>query len=316
LLFEYRASVGFPLDEGPMADTTQVKADEMAVYINANRDNFCLNEVCDRLVDEGARAFFFYIPDEYWSGKVTTHSEVSEVDAVAQRLSQDPALSVHCQVFKIEPHRAAGRSRIQVETHARNEALSWIRAAGFNHILVVDGDELWRRGTMAALLTTVNDLKPQCVFTGMIPTIGVPGYPVDGATDSATIYVGRDALFSECRNTAGTKYQLNGNRVIHFSATRRTLAEVATKCRESGHYDDANYDFEGWIKGILPSVHVGMTNVHMYRPYNPWKRVRAWTKAELTEIPVTLHPYLAVIPATNPPLPNRHYTAGGLPKAN
>jgi hypothetical protein len=294
LLFNYRKSIGFPVDDGPMADTTPVEAKDLAVHIQAVKDDFCLNEVCDRLVEEGVRAFFFYVPNEYWSEKPTPKSEIEEVSQCALRLSLNKELRVMFKVFDIARHRAPGRSRIQVETHARNEAMDWIRGYGYKHILIADGDELWKPGLMRKLLQVVNDIKPQCVYTGMIPTIGLPGYPIEDAQDFATIYIGRDAKFSECRGTYGTRYQLWGFNIIHFTATRRTMDEIIQKSRESGHYDDPNYDFEGWIANILPNIKAGMRNVHMYKPYNPWKRVRNWTDEEMKEIPSSLYPYLAV----------------------
>lgn len=316
MLFNYRQSIGFPIDAGPMSDPTVVGASDMAVFVQAIKDDFCLNEVCDRLVEEGARTFFFYVPNQYWSGQTTREDEIAQVEVCFKRLSSNTKLSVYCKTFDIEKHRAQGRSRIQVETHARNEALAWVRSKGFGHIIVADGDELWRRGLMQKLLQVVNDLKPQCVYTGMVPTIGLPGYPIEGAMDYATIYVGRDATFSECRSTYGTRYELNGYNVIHFTATRRTMDEIIQKSRDSGHYDDPNYDFEGWIKNILPKIREGMTNVHMYRPYNPWKRVRRWTPDEMNEIPKSLHPFLAQPARAVSPHLSRNFTDEGIPKAN
>lgn len=293
MLFDYRKSIGFPIDEGPMADPTVVEAKDVAVYIQAVKDDFCLNEVCDRLVEEGARVFFFYVPNQYWSGAKTPPEEIEQVRACALRLKENPEIKVSVGLFDIEKHRAPGISRIQVETRARNEALAWIRKEGYNHIVVADGDELWKRGLMSKLLSVVNDLKPTCVYTGMVPTIGLPGFPIEGAMDHATIYVGRDTLFHECRSTYGCKYELRGYHIIHFTSTRRTMDEIIKKSRDSGHYDDPNYDFEGWIANVLPNVRPGSRNVHMYKPYQIWKLVRSWDPSEIEEIPESLHPFLS-----------------------
>jgi hypothetical protein len=321
MLFEYRQSIGFPIDDGPMANTDEVKAADVAVYVQAIKDDFCLNEVCDRLVEEGARFFYFSIPEEYWSGQAASEDEIQDVIKCALRLRGIPGVEVeYCRV-NVKTHRKPDSTRIQVETSVRNSALESIRSMGHEHIVVVDGDELWHRGLMKKLLTVVNDIKPQCVYTGMVPTIGLPGYPIEGALDFATIYVGRAGRFSECRATYGTRYEMPGHNIIHFTCTRRTMGEIVEKSRNSGHYDDANYDFEGWIKNILPNVREGMTNAHMYRPYQPWKRVGAWTVSEIAEIPKSLHPYLAI--PTNPrmdhepsPHVSKKFTADGIPKAN
>lgn len=295
MLFKYRQSLGFPIDAGPKFDAAPVSPKDMAVYIQATKDDFCLFEVCERLYEEGVKVFFFYIPNEYWSGRAVPKEDSDQVIAVVHQLkSRFPDVEVHHRIFSIGPHRAPGRSRIQVETFARNEALEWVKAFDFKHILIADGDELWRRGLLAELIDVINDFKPTCVYTGMVPVVGLPGYPVEGAVDKASIYVNHEARFQECRGTFGAKYELKGHKIYHFTATRRTMEEIIQKNRESGHYDDPNYDFEGWIANILPNIKPGMENVHMYIPYNPWKLVREWELDEAPEVPATLHKYLAI----------------------
>jgi hypothetical protein len=296
MLFKFRQASGFPIDAGPRFDSTVVCPKDMAVYIQATKNDFCLFEVCERLYEEGIRSFFFYIPDEYWSGQINAPDDFNQVLEVAQNLMAvfGNDIRVECKVFGIAKHRAPGRSRIQVETFARNEALDWVRSCGFKHIVIADGDELWRRGLLAELIDVVNDYKPTCVYTGMIPVVGLPGYPIEGAVDKASIYVSEDAVFQECRGTFGAKYELKGHKIFHFTSTRRTMEEIIKKSRDSGHYDDPNYDFEGWIANILPNIKPGMRNVHMYRPYNPWKEVREWSLEEMKEIPPSLFKFLAV----------------------
>jgi hypothetical protein len=295
MLFTYRRSIGFPIDDGPAFDETKVTLKDLAVHIQATKDDFCLFEVCQRLYEEGIRTFFFYVPNQYWSGRIVPQEEYNEVIEIAQKLVVTYAdISVHERQFDIQVHRAPGRSRIQVETMARNEAMTWIKSNGFKHIVIADGDELWRRGLLQELLDVINDFKPTCVYTGMVPVAGLPGYPIEGAVDKASIYVNEYAEFQECRGTFGQKYELEGHKIFHFTATRRTMEEIIQKNRESGHYDDPNYDFEGWIKNTLPNIRPGLKNVHMYIPYNPWKEVREWSIDEAKEIPPSLYPYLAV----------------------
>ncbi len=91
--------------------------------------------------------------------------------------------------------------------------------------------------------------------------------------------------------------QKGTQRIIHFTATRKTLAEVVEKHRKSAHYSDPTYDFEGWIANVLPMAGVGAKDVHMYKsPENIWPVVRNWTAEEWRAIPTTLHPWLAVPP--------------------
>jgi len=70
------------------------------------------------------------------------------------------------------------------------------------------------------------------------------------------------------------------------------MEEIVQKHRESGHYDDPDYDFEGWIKNVLPKIRPGWRGAHMYTPNQIWPRVRAWEPAEWAEVPACLHPFL------------------------
>jgi hypothetical protein len=295
LLFNYRRNCGFPIDDGPKAGivdkTPVVQHDKYAVYIQATKDDFCLFEVCKRLIEEGAHTFFFCIPDEYWSGAVTPQTDVEQVLAIADQVVKAGGI-VHTKIFKVSNYRFPGDSRIAVETRVRNDTLSWIRRTGFQHILVVDGDELWTRGMLAKVDECVDSVKPGCISCPMIPVVGVPGYPIHIASDRAIVYVGGSTVFRECRSPAIEHYMLNNCIVIHFTATRRTLQEVIDKHRNSGHYDDKEYDFEGWITNVLPNLKPGYRNAHMYKRYQIWPLVRNWSMEEWPHIPVSLHQYL------------------------
>ena len=128
----------------------------------------------------------------------------------------------------------------------------------------------------------------------MIPVLGFPGYPVNGAADRVISYVGHACVFRDCRTPIGQVYYENRATVYHFTSTRKTMEETIEKHRQSGHFDDPEYDFEGWLRDVLPNVKPGMKNAHMYRRYQIWPEVREWTPADLAEIPSTIHQYLAV----------------------
>lgn len=324
MLFNLRKSMGFPVDVGPRVDDSTVKAADMAVYVQAIKDDICLYETCERLYEEGARVFFFAIPDEYWSGDLVTSDETGQVTRCGERIKAYlPHSEVHVKTFNVGPYRKPGRSRIQIETDVRNESVAWIRSMGHSHIVIADGDELWRRGLLNQLVDVVNDMKPQCVYTGMVPVVGLPGYPIDGAIDKASIYIGPDTTFQDCRGTFGTKYELRGHHIFHLTAVRRSMAEIVKKSLDSGHFGDANYDFEGWIKNVLPNLRPGYRNCHMYKPYNPWPLMRRWRKDEVDEIPGSLHKYLAVgdleLAVSGygaSPHVSKSFTSTGVPKAN
>jgi hypothetical protein len=126
----------------------------------------------------------------------------------------------------------------------------------------------------------------------LIPIIGFPGYPVDLAQDLAVVYVGEGVQFKTCRSPFIKQTVIPRPLVYHFTGTRRTLDETIKKHRRGGHYDDPEYDFEGWIKETLPKIRPGLTNVHMFRSYQIWPVVRSWRPGELESMPATVRPFL------------------------
>ena len=272
---------------------TKLTPNDFAACILVTKDDFCLFEVCKRLYEEGVRSFFFAIPNEYWSGDITSKSAIDEVRQISQELKLAfLGANVNLNVVDVKPHRKPGLRRTQVEASVRNEVLRIIRGHGLNHVLVVDGDELWRRGYVKKLVDLVSRERPRALSLGMIPTIGVPGLPIEGATDSATAYLGPDSWHTECRGVEGAETLLNPRAIIHFTATRKTMDEVIRKHRASGHYDDPSYAFEDWFVKTLPFIKPGMRNVHMFTPYQIWPLVRDWSLDEWNEIPESIRPYL------------------------
>jgi hypothetical protein len=81
------------------------------------------------------------------------------------------------------------------------------------------------------------------------------------------------------------------------------MDEIIAKHRDSGHYDDPEYDFEGWLRNILPNIKPGMKNVHMYRGYQIWPEIREWTREEFDNIPSSLWKYLGGTYGTLPTTP-------------
>ena len=298
--FLARQRAGFP--RGPTTVLPEPVAPgaslRFAVYVQANKNDFCLAETVRSLLAQQAPGaeiggVFFFCPDEYWSGRATADEERGQVQAVAGELPRDfPALEVAFVSQVIAPLRIASRSRVEVETRARNAALAEIRARGYEHILVVDGDELWRPGVLATVAKHLCRETPPALISFMVPVVGLPGYPVDRAKDRATVYVGPHASFVQCRTVCGIRRELPGRGILHFTATRRTMEAIVAKHRESGHYDDPDYDFEGWIARVLPHLQPGFKGAHMYRPRQIWPQVRRWQREELAAIPPTLRPYV------------------------
>lgn len=332
MLFNTRKAMNFPLDSGPTRGTPMkvqvgpsphpgtavtigqpgpapvsaapaVKA-EYCAYLQVTKNDFCLEEVCDRLREEGVNTFFMAIPDEYWFTKASVpDEEVAQVEAVATS-QRSKGATVHTKRFDVSTYRFPGDALIVVEARLRNDSLSWIRSHGFDRILIVDGDELWFRGILSAIDACVRE-GAQSVSCRMVPVIGFPGYPVDKATDLAVVYIGGTAVFHECRTPRISPMKLPMPMVFHFTATRRTMEEIAAKMRVGGHYDDKDYLFDEWIEKVLPHIKPGFQHtwpsghkgLHMYNPYQIWPNVRNWRPEELVQIPSSLHPFLAINPA-------------------
>lgn len=302
MLFKFRKARDFPLDDGPKAPkyTPEVEAkpeiqktDRFVAYMQVVKDDLCLLEVCQRLAEEGVTDFFFAQPNEYWSGEIVEDVYKAEVDTVAEQV-RALGHTVQQKVFDVKKYRFAGDDRLTVETRVRNDSLAWIREHGYHKILIVDGDELWMRGTLEMLQPYIEQ-GHHVISTYMIPVIGLPGYPIEFAKDLAVVYIGGNITFKSCRTPTVRQTVIPFPRIYHFTGTRRTMEDTILKHRRGGHYDDPDYDFEGWLKDILPNVHAGMKNAHMYKKYQIWPAVRAWRKSELIQhIPQTLHAYLAV----------------------
>jgi len=301
-LFNHRRERNFPIDVGPQADKTAKPVGyKFCVYTQATRDDFCLLEVGKRMMEEGVNDFFFSIPDEYWAGRPTPEENMSQVEQVAQQLRQLGA-NVRTMRHPVRKYRWPGDSRITVETRVRNDALAEIRRAGFEHVLIVDGDELWKRGTLNYVRKVLDEWHPLSINCLMIPVVGLPGYPIDGATDVAVIYLNSKVPFKECRTPHGDQFRLQMPQVVHFTGTRKTMEETIQKHLDSGHYDDPEYDFDYWIKNVLPNIKPGyrhtfpdgQVGIHMFKRYQIWPSVRHWMPEEVTQLPQALHPYLGI----------------------
>lgn len=285
-LFDWRKANGFT---PPKSRPPSSKRDYIA-YLQVIKDDFCLTETVQSLHRQGVMNFFFHVPIRTWSGDMVSESEICSIEDAARSI---PELDTNVWIEREWISPGAEDKRVDVETKTRNSALRRIRQLGYRHILVVDGDELWRPGAFDAVHALVSQ-GAECLSMQSIPIIGLPAYPSTTAKDKEDmiVYVGMDTEFICCRFPNTPYIKIPEPLAFHFSGTRRTIPEIEEKCRGSGHYDDSNYDFEGWIKYVLPNVRPGFKNAHMYKPYQIWPEIRAWTKAEMADIPESIHQYL------------------------
>jgi len=255
-------------------------------YYLVNQDDFCLEESVMSVYREGVTHFLFQIPTTYWDGTPTKKSNQDFIEEFATKLAYDLQLDIHIQTIETN---GMGGPYAEREACVRNRAMAEMKSLGFEHVLIVDGDELWRPGALEKLDKWVEE-EPLTVRS--VSVIGLPGYPVDVKADGLLVYVPIDTLFLHGRSTKQNPTHIDNPAVIHFTSTRRTVEEVIDKQRKSCHYDDEDYDFEGWIIHTLPRLKPGAKNVHMFKKWQVWPEVRGFTQDEWMDIPEVLYEFL------------------------
>ena len=249
----------------------------------ALKNDLCLEESIERLFTQCVSKVLIVSPTTYWAtGEPQSISDLCELQAIAARTGAE-IVSKH---YPTEGDLGA----LGAEGAYRNCGIEMLTEdAGVDYVVTLDADELWGLGALDHIDGLADGLAGTKITLPAIPVIGVPGLPVEGATDSILVATSRGVRFTWGRAVDASR-ELKGNQpVIHFSATRKTIEEVVTKHRASAHYADPTYDFEGWIANTLPTIKVGSTDVHMYLSSpNIWPAVRAWTAEEISTIPKTL----------------------------
>jgi hypothetical protein len=123
----------------------------------------------------------------------------------------------------------------------------------------------------------------------MVSMAGLPPYPIRDGKDLATVYIGPDNALRYCRAPWLPDHGIWEPLIYHFTATRRTLALLQQKMRDSGHYqesvDGLSYDFEKWLTETLPAIKPGAKNVHMHDTGMLWPTVDNWTAADFRILP-------------------------------
>lgn len=291
ILFNDRMALGFAPDHNP-SDVPPVRLEKYIASLQVTRDDVCLKAVVDSLFDSGVRNFMFNMPRHHWDGSEVSDDDHQQVIRVAQHLIERGAWYCRCGRDSLAPVFWPGMARGQLETHYRNFCLSRLRLLGFKHQLIVDGDEIFMPGALAALDWSVRTLHPETAAMRGVPLAGLPAVAVDGATDRILCYMGATDQWRDVRSPHKPTLDIPHVGVLHLSAVRRTREEIVAKMRKSGHYDDGLYHFEDWIKNTLPNLKPGMKNVHMYKDGSIWPAARELTAREWAAIPVSMHPMI------------------------
>lgn len=267
----------------------------LAAYVQLTKNDLCLVEVCERLLEQGVQDFFFAVSAHSWDGKPVPTENLDSCHQ-AQKVLNAKGAKVRLKIIDTEWYRRPESTFVDVETRVRNAALTWIREAGFEHILVMDSDELWRRGFLSIVRDEILRRQPSAISCLMTPVLGLPGYPVLESLDQATIYMSPENSFNSCRRPTLPPTVLTIRGVLHFTGVRCTSEEIIAKFRNSGHYDDPEYQMEFWIREVLPNLAPGLRNCHPYRTGEVWPLIGAWDETDWREIPDSLKGYLGEKP--------------------
>lgn len=300
-LYKLRKALNFPQDITPQsaddsctvgiqASNSYVPPDKLAVFMVAIKDDFCIRPVLKRLVEEGLRHFFIAQPDCYWSGEPLEPEFKEDIPNTVNWLRQQ-GVSVRHRIFKLEDYGYPKLARNFLEAAVRNSGAEWGHGEGFEHLLIVDSDELWIPGTLETVCRYIRG-GAGAISSLMIPVVGLPAYPVENAADTVLLYIHKAHKFIDCRSPNCSPVVIPQRLVYHFTATRASMQEIIKKHRRSGHYGDPSYDFENWFREVLPNIKPGLQNAHMYKPNQIWPKVRAWTPEELKMMPDEIRQYL------------------------
>ena len=261
---------------------------EYAAFYLVVKDEFCLEESCASLKEQGVDKFFFCIPFTYWSGRLTPEADVDEIKRIGAKFDAE----IFRGAITVPDVWPVGGMAI-AEAGLRNSCLVYLGDQGYNNILIVDADEIWRAGSLERLNKVVEDHDPSCLTVGSTSIVGLPGYPVASYQEGLLVYVHVNrARFTHGRSTEPLPIALDYKDVYHFTATRKTMEEIILKNRDSCHYDNPDYDFEGWIENKLPHLKPGAKDCHMFKPWQIWPEIRNFTKDEWAEMPERLKQYL------------------------
>ena len=239
------------------------------------------------------------MPSARWSGEAPHPLRIHEAIHRILKLGVD-----------VEPHqlRLGGGELARQEAQAaiRTAAVENLYADGADRVLIMDPDELWRPGAFEHLHSILETGGTEAHYLRLLPVVGSPGYPVDGALDWALVYLARGIPFRYSRGfkkpgepteIRWTEDPVDGpKRIIHLTGVRPSIRDVRVKYEGSSHYGEPGYNFDPWLRDVLPHIRPGLTNVSFFQhPTMPnfWPRVREFTCSEWADIPWTIKPYLA-----------------------
>lgn len=273
---------------------------KVGIHVHCIQDDFCLEESVQRVVQQcqalGHQSrVLVSTPSHYWCGAPAIDEDVERIAVVAKRNSWEHVVQ-ECRGL------VSSRPAWQAETWLRNKALGVLADMGCSGSLIVDADELWYPDSLETVLRAAEN--HDVVYQSTVPVVGVPGYPIEGARDRGVSYLGpgvpiryvRAAWMPGEAETTKIRWTKVSSRYFHFTMVRKTVLELVQKIRRGTHYGEQFYEFDRWIKEVLPGIRPGARNVSYFsdpRFENFWPLVRRFTREEWKAIPERVRPLLA-----------------------
>jgi hypothetical protein len=246
-------------------------------------------DACQSLVLQKMKDFFFFVPTTYWNGTEVSSEDLAGINTVVNRLKR---MKMHVHFERVETPQKKKGHYLEAETEIRNYSMDVMKRAGVEHALILDADEIWRRSALQRLDMFLDKGNPKAVCMKSVPIIGFPGYPVGSIGDGLEVYIKTSEKFLAGRTPEITAADMNLPGIFHFTSTRRSMEDTVRKHIQSSHYGDKLYDFDKWVRDVLPTLKPGVKDCHMFTLWQIWPEVRHFTRQEWVEIPKHLKQYL------------------------
>lgn len=284
-----------------MNNTAETIPARLRVVANilATQNDFCLIESMEQLFKEGVDTFVILNPKRYWSGPtVPPDLTIELLKDLRELVTRHPGIKCFYMPALKQDYETtvSGGAREQaIRARMLEVSKSLFKA---DAVLVLDADELWLPGEYTRAREFFEMLPASAALSvGFQNVVGVPGWLVSPDDSSGVVLVRTNATFSGPRSVAATS-RLEGDSVLHFTATRKTWPEVVSKYAASGHQGDPDYDFPKFLVKVgqlaqNPDSASRLVNFHPdLRSPQTWPAVRAFSAKELDALPARLRPYV------------------------
>ena len=264
-----------------------------AMYMQSVDDSFSTKEVLERIYQQGVCDFYIFTPDCKWGGDPLPASSVRRLkETIDDLLSRFDDLKINHKIVNYEDFKSEKPS--ETETKIRNFSLNFVRKQGFNHVLIVDDDELWIKNFLVNVLDKeVTKSKPTALAYKCISVFGYPGYPIYDGADRITMYIGSGNFrFIRCPEKKYNEYDNLG--MIHLSMVRESKESLLKKLKSSAHWYDSEFDYQNVCNVLMENLQIGLSNLHPWKLNpNTWPTLSKWrNKNDYYQIPASIRKHI------------------------